>query len=654
MDTSVKRFVDVVVFAKIFGAQKHTLYTYTWDQEIHRGDLVEVPFRKKIVSGIVFHISRKASEKRVFRPIRAILKKQALTQKQIHLARFFWQEYRTPPEKVFRLFLSPKEPKTAEKEKKPLSNLKPLILPQRYQNALTSLSHPQKKHKHVLLLDSQSESRLLLIFSLFLKSTRSNRQHLMLFPDKASLFHAQTLIQTFFEPASYRIVHGSLTPRQKFFTFTSIREGKTRFIFGTKGALFCPFQKLEHIVLEDEYRPSHKQRESTPHYDSRRIVRELADIHRARLIFTGATSSTTALFLAQEESWCREEMETTFLPNWNIVYPTKYLEKKERMKKKMRPFGSISFSKELKNAIQRTLEKKRTFFLLVSRRGMGSLNVCRNCKHILSCPKCDRALIAQINGTYHCRHCHFTSDIFLSCPICSGMEFVRKIEGTQTVEKLVRQYFPHASTIRIDSDTLKSAKENALFSKKDIIIGTPTVLYRFFGKKFGGSGIVDADSFWKWPDYLAEEHAFHLFSSLAHKSYFTVLQTYQPHHRVVQALLSKETQVAFERDLLDERKLLGYPPFSRRITLMGKHADKNFLQKQVDYIQNMFSSLSLPCIQFGIPFVPIRKKDRLFHFLAITIKWRKPWTEPIDASIISLLQSLPNNWIVDIDSEEIV
>ncbi|QQS60905.1 MAG: hypothetical protein IPN70_03360 [Candidatus Moraniibacteriota bacterium] len=655
MKSELQYFADVAVFAKIFGIQKYIFFTYTCDKNIQCGDYVQIPFSRRILSGIVVSLHKKQPEERKYRAIRKVLQKNMLTKKQIQLARFFSEEYLTPPEKIFRSFLLPKKPKKPEKESLSHLPLRQLYLPKNYLEVETSFLDLFQKKRHSLLISPPSEERLQAIFFALREKTKPEKQHLILFPDKASLFFAESFIKKFLDPKTFVIFHGSLTPRKKFFALTSIKEKKEiRFILGTKSALFCPFRNLGFIILEEEQRSSHKQREITPRYDTKRVVRKLADIYSAQLLFTSTTISISSLFLAKKEKWLIQKIQTRFIPSLHVTYPRKILQKKYYTKNKKIPFGSVHISNDLKNTIQRTLEKKRNFFLLVSRRGMGALNVCNQCKNILSCPKCDHALIARSNGTYYCGHCSYTLDIFAHCPSCHEMEFTRKIEGTQTVEKLIKQQFPHASIMRIDSDIKNLERTDDFFSKNDIIIGTPTAIYRYFGKRIGGSGVIDTDSFWKWPDYLAEENAFHLFSHLAEKSLTFTLQTYQPHHRVIKALLSQEGKDSFETELLEERRVLQYPPFAKRITLLGKHNDTTLLLKQSDFIRKIFSKYSSDILNLGESFIPIQKKDLHFQHLALVLKIFTIWTNPLEKEIIKDLQSLPINWVSDIDSEGIV
>ena len=91
-------------------------------------------------------------------------------------------------------------------------------------------------------------------------------------------------------------------------------------------------------------------------------------------------------------------------------------------------------------------------------------------------------------------------------------------------------------------------------------------------------GIVLADVGLNLPDPFAAERAFSLLTQVAGRAGRSalggkvVLQTFQPEHYAIQAA-SRHDYAGFYTRELDERRKLGYPPFSRLVRLEYRHFD---------------------------------------------------------------------------------
>jgi primosomal protein N' (replication factor Y) len=115
---------------------------------------------------------------------------------------------------------------------------------------------------------------------------------------------------------------------------------------------------------------------------------------------------------------------------------------------------------------------------------------------------------------------------------------------------------------------LKARIEAIAAGEADIIIGTQLVAKGHNFPLLTLVGVIDADLSLQGSDLRAAERTFQLMRQVAGRAGraerpgLALLQTYQPEHPVIRAILSGEEE-AFWRAEADERKAAGVPPYGR-------------------------------------------------------------------------------------------
>jgi primosomal protein N' (replication factor Y) len=111
-----------------------------------------------------------------------------------------------------------------------------------------------------------------------------------------------------------------------------------------------------------------------------------------------------------------------------------------------------------------------------------------------------------------------------------------------------------------------------------ILVGTQMVAKGFDFDNIGLVGILNADNMMNFPDFRASERAFQLMVQVSgragrrNQQGLVVLQTAQPDHYLIPAILTQNTAVFYQNEL-QERKAFGYPPFVRLIEIQVKHKE---------------------------------------------------------------------------------
>ncbi len=665
MNTHSKLFVDVAIIAKALPRKKN-IYTYIGDTSFSVGDLVEIPFGKKTTQGIILSFHKTALAKYAYKKISRTLQSPAITPPQHQLALFLSREYITPFGSVARLFFFPKKPK---KEIPPPPPSHEVILKQEVPKKLSKeckeiLTYLEDQ-RNIFLKEPSGEYRLQKVLALAKEKTKNGSQALIIFPDKNTLFWAYEKARSFWKDDSLSLLYGGLSPSQKYRDWKKISSGCS-LILGTKSALFAPYKNLSLIIIEDEHRSGHKQREVAPRYDTRRVVLELAKIHQCHVIMTSATPSIEYTHHAKTASWKILSPKKTLQKKQAPLIVNMKLEVYKNKRKYAFKTNRLIFSDLLLETIRQTIKNKDPFFLFVSRKGMHTLSFCSDCKKMLLCPQCKHILSEQNNETYACLSCGFISKTFMECPHCHSMHFTHKNTGTQAIEKTLKTLFPSTRIMRVDADNLESKiKKKEAFQEKiqkaDILIGTPTLAYLPSLRKPGGIGIIEAESFLQWSEYLAEEQAFQFFTHVANFSHLDeektlpfIIQTYNENHRVIRALSHHKEEVLCTKEIREERKDLFYPPFSRMILLSSSHKTPKRAMKESEEIYTLLKK-SLPSnTRISPPFSPMRKKKGDLSQKNIVIKIPKKWKSPLDAKVYETLLLLPPHWIIDIDPKEIL
>ena len=175
-----------------------------------------------------------------------------------------------------------------------------------------------------------------------------------------------------------------------------------------------------------------------PRYNGARGAEFLADISAAKLVLESFAPSVESLYRAKKNEL--EIVETERIPKEKLFSETGNHCRLGREKKKI---PTSLFPEMLYSRLAEIVKNKKQAVVFVNRRGFSTRTICENCKKILKCPKCDRALVySEEQGQYHCLHCAYKMDLLSACPACGGFQFSHRGIGTQTVEKKIKRLFP--------------------------------------------------------------------------------------------------------------------------------------------------------------------------------------------------------------------
>lgn len=367
--------------------------------------------------------------------------------------------------------------------------------------------------------------------------------------------------------------HSNVGLRRRERTWRSVLEGKVRVVAGARSALFLPFQELGLIVVDEEHDGAYKQEERV-FYHARDMAVARGSFERCSVILSSATPSIESRVNVLWGRYQRVHLPSRFkaaaLPQLKIVDMRQEGVKKSRF---------ISFF--LEEALRETIEKGEQALLFLNRRGYAPLMLCQMCGYRFHCTDCSSWLVEhRLQGQLKCHHCGYSQPIPEACPECERPDnLVSYGPGVERIAEEAQAYFPQARVLILSTDLrggihqLRKEFDAIATGDVDIIVGTQFVSKGHNFPRLSLVGVIDADLGLANGDLRAGERTFQLLSQVTGRAGRTglkslgVLQTYQPDHPAIQALLSQQCEVFYEREIA-LRQNYSFPPYGRLVSLI--------------------------------------------------------------------------------------
>ena len=362
----------------------------------------------------------------------------------------------------------------------------------------------------------------------------------------------------------------------------SVSEGYGSLVVGTRSAVFLPMPRLGLVVVDEEQDPSYKQHDPAPRYNARDTAIVLAQLHDARVILASATPSLETWANAVGGKYGMVELSE----RWGGTLPPEVVIS-DTIRAAKRGERRSHFNKELLDRIKGALGRGEQVILFQNRRGIAPFVECTDCGWV---PKCDHCGIPMTvhRSEVRCHYCGAAAPMPSLCPKCGSMNLTVRGFGTEKIEEELARLFPEARVARLDRD---SATSEAAYRRiigdfehgaTDILVGTQMVTK---GLDFAGVslvGVLNADNLVNHPDFRASERAYSLVAQVAGRAGRrqargeVVIQTAAPESRLIAQAAAGDYR-AMAADLLAERAMYGYPPYSRLVAVMLRHADRETL-----------------------------------------------------------------------------
>lgn len=467
----------------------------------------------------------------------------------------------------------------------------PVALPPEPDHARTDLSPAQAEAAAVLkqhiaageaavtLLEGVTGSgKTEVYFEAVAEAVRRDRQALILMPEIAltAQFLDRFAARFGVRPAAW---HSGVTGRKRERLFAGIASGEVKVVVGARSALFLPYPKLGLIIVDEEHEIAYKQDDGV-YYNARDMAVVRGRFEHCPVVLASATPSIETRVNVERGRYRHLSLPERFggrqLPNIRAV----------DLKREALPRGRW-LSQTLVFAMTDALMAGEQGLLFLNRRGYAPLTLCRACAHRYECPNCSAWLVEhRFRRALVCHHCGHAERRPEACLACGTFDsLVSCGPGVERIAEEVAELFPEKRCIVLSSDfpggaeRLRQELAAVAAGEVDIVIGTQLVAKGHNFPHMTLVGVLDADIGLTSGDPRAAERTFQLLQQVTgragrgDKPGRALVQTYQPEHPVLAALISGDAE-RFYREETAARERAGLPPFGRLAALIVSAADR--------------------------------------------------------------------------------
>lgn len=393
------------------------------------------------------------------------------------------------------------------------------------------------------------------------------RQGLVLLPEIALTVDFLERLEIRFgaRPAEW---HSGATMSERRRCWRAVASGDAQLVVGARSALFLPFQDLGLIVVDEEHDGSYKQEEGV-YYHARDMAVLRASITNASVVLATATPSLETWANAEAGKYTRLDLPERF--------GTAKLPEMSAIDMRSEPMQANQWiSPTLRDEMRKSYAEGTQSLLFLNRRGFAPLTLCRACGEQVGCDSCDARMVEhKFQNRLICHQCGAWKPIPETCPSCEVTGKMAALgPGVERIAEEVAEVFPDAKVEILSSDLSDSARglkeriEAIAAGEADIIIGTQMVAKGHNFPHLTLVGVIDADLGLQGGDLRAAEKSFQLIRQVAgragraEKPGRALLQSFQPAHPVIEAILSGDEE-AFWAAEAKARLEANMPPYGR-------------------------------------------------------------------------------------------
>ncbi|KGJ18020.1 primosomal protein N' [Paracoccus sanguinis] len=434
------------------------------------------------------------------------------------------------------------------------------------------------------------------------ETLRAGRQALVLLPEIALSAEFLDRVEARFgaRPGEW---HSGITRTERRRLWHMAGRGEVGLVVGARSALFLPFRDLGLIVVDEEHDSSYKQDE-TVYYNARDMAVLRASIEQAQVVLASATPSVESWVNAASGKYARLDLRARYgeaeLPQMAAI----------DLRAEEMPSGSW-ISPTLAAAVDQRIGRGEQALMFLNRRGYAPITTCRACGHQVGCDDCDARMVEhRFQKRLVCHQCGATKPVPTACPACGVEGRMAAVgPGVERLAEEVAARFPGARAEVLSSDLFTSAR-----AVKESIA------------RISGGG---------------------------ERPGLALLQTHQPEHPVIRAILSGEDEAFWDAEAA-ARRAAQMPPFSRLAGIILSHPDQPVVEAYAAELARRAAPLrEIGAELFGPAPAPIARVRARYR---VRMLIRAPRQSPIQAAIAGWLAAAPKapsnlRLAVDIDPQ---
>jgi len=483
------------------------------------------------------------------------------------------------------------------------------------------------------------------------KTLASSQQVLVIVPEIG--LTPQTLLrfeQRFNVPICLH--HSNLNDSERLDTWLNAQQSSAAIVIGTRSAIFSPLHHLGMIIVDEEHDGSLKQQDSFRYHG-----RDLAILRAKQLNIPVLLGSATPSF---------ESLQNALSGKYQYHQLHKRAGNSNKAKIALIDIAQQQMehglSGTLKQQIKNTLARGEQVLIFLNRRGYAPAINCQECHWIADCQRCDKPYtFHQKQQLLICHHCSSQKRVPKQCPSCGSVRIAPIGQGTEQLEQRIGEFFPEASTVRVDRDSTRKKGELSKIlqeisdKKHQLLIGTQMLAKGHHFPDVTLVAVLDGDGALFSFDFRASEQMAQLLIQVAgragraSKPGKVLVQTNYPDHPLLQEIVHNGYQ-HFAKQALIERQQALLPPFSFQALI---RAEANYPSYPEKFLRALSEQPLNHCEFAGpVPAAMEKKAGKFRYHLIIQSKSRKH----LHQAILALLSIIPEiewqgkvRWSLDVD-----
>lgn len=467
-----------------------------------------------------------------------------------------------------------------EVDKQSLQNISTIDLPElspAQQKAFEDIKAKWTNREICLLHGVTSSGKTHIYFHLIEEILKAEKQVLFIVPEMALTAQLVERFKKYFGNL-IEVTHSGFSQNERLETWNNVASQKTKIILGVRSSLFMPFQNLGLLIVDEEHETTLKQQDPAPRYHARESAVVLAKQFGAKVLLGSATPAVESWYNAQTSKYGLVNLMERF---GGVAAPSIELVNLVEAQKGNRMRGP--YSSDMLDALEMVLKNKKQAIIFQNRRGYVPVTECGLCGWTPKCVNCDVSLTYYTSSkNYRCNFCGFKNELITKCGACSSTRLKLIGYGTERLEEELKIHLPTARIARFDSESTRNRKQMEKLIKDfetgelDILVGTQMLSKGLDFENLDFVGVINADHLINFPDFRSVERSFQMLVQVSGRAGrrdtpgTVMVQTYQPWHKVLEALKTSDISTLYDWEL-QERLKYHYPPFTRVIKLTIKH-----------------------------------------------------------------------------------
>ncbi|MEM7540960.1 MAG: primosomal protein N' [Pseudomonadota bacterium] len=526
-------------------------------------------------------------------------------------------------------------------------------------NALARVAEAEAKFSPVLLDGVTGSGKTEVYLQAARRAAIQGKQTIVLVPEIGLTDQMVRRFASHFGDA-LSVFHSGLSERERTRSWQRCRRGEIAVLLGTRSSIWVAAGALGLIIVDEEHDPSYKQQEGF-RYSARDVAVMRAKLCDCPIILGSATPSLESLANVDDGKY-----ELMALPDriGSAALPSvEYVDIRG-----VNTRGGIGNA--LAAALADNLDSGKQSILFLNRRGYAPLSMCFSCGTVAQCDKCDAYLVVHKRiARLVCHHCERSIPLNGRPDCCADPDCRELGVGTERVEEALQALFPRARLLRIDRDTVTTAKQiETAFSAiregaVDIILGTQMIAKGHDFPDVTLVGVIDADSRLFSLDFRAPERLAQLIVQVAGRAGRgqypgkMIVQTLHPHHPLFEQLKRLDF-AGFARNELAVRRKTSLPPFAAMLLIRAESQDRERPSRFLNAVRTKaFANVSGIASSAPLP-AAIERKSGVYRNLIVM---RSPsrhtlhrhMRESIDF-IEGLAKQYRVRWFLDVDPVDVL